>query len=89
MSLLVSTLLHKTTGTFQSLLAPIPPFDSPALPNISTLDVLGALRLSIVLRQIRRKGAATTGVKNREGELWWHDLAMTLLIVFGGEVVAC
>lgn len=77
--------LENTSISFAHLLAPVPPFDSPGLPNVSSLDLLGALRLSIIIRQLRRH---TAGLAGPPKGLWWHDLFMTMVVVFGGEMIA-
>lgn len=82
-------LLDHTQVSFARLLTPIAPFDSattPYLPNLNALDFLGALRLSVIIRQLRRQNAGT-GVTPKGR--WWHDLFLTLVVVFGGEMFAC
>lgn len=79
------TLLTRTQDSFTALLTPIPPFDAPYLPNISALDILGALRLSVIIRQLRRQIARPAGPPKG---YWWHDLFLTMVVVFGGEMIA-
>ncbi|KAF8316548.1 hypothetical protein DL93DRAFT_2077772 [Clavulina sp. PMI_390] len=76
-------MINNTATSFSKLLEPIPPFDAPTLPNVSALDILGAMRLSIVVRQLRRQGGGPQG-----SAMWWHDLWLTMVVVFGGEMIA-
>lgn len=85
------SLLDHTQVSFSRLLTPVAPFDTsvtPYLPNLNTLDFLGALRLSVILRQLRRQNAGTNDGVTPKG-FWWHDLFLTLTVVFGGEMLAC
>jgi hypothetical protein len=66
------------------------------MPGLSILDVAGAIRLCIALRQIKqmnaRKQVAVKGKKGaaapEEEWAWLKDLWTTLTIVYGGEVIS-
>jgi len=76
--------LSLASSVFKLAMAPVPPFNSPSLPSLSALDLLGAMRLSVALRQLRRREGGAAG--EPQGT-WFHDLWMTLVVVFGGELV--
>ncbi|KAF8325802.1 uncharacterized protein EI90DRAFT_2999708 [Cantharellus anzutake] len=80
------TFLQEVTSVFKDATAPVPLFDSPELPSLSVIDVLGALRLSILLRQIKRHNG---GLAGEPKGAWVHDLWLTLVVVFAGEILAC
>lgn len=71
-------------------LTPVPPFTWLGA-SISTLDVLAAIRLCAIMRQIReaiRQGqseASEGGVVTEESSFVKHACA-TLTVVYGGEV---
>lgn len=78
--------LEEVTSLFKNALLPVPPFDSPELPSLSAIDLLGALRLSILIRQIKRYNG---GLAGEPKGTWFHDLWLTLIVVFLGEIIAC
>lgn len=86
--------------TFTSALAPTPPFSWFDLP-ISSIDVVGALRLALVMRQLKEMTAAshaaqTANLKGSQpASARWEepsyvkDMFMLLTVVYGGEIVSC
>ncbi|KZS98823.1 hypothetical protein SISNIDRAFT_471969 [Sistotremastrum niveocremeum HHB9708] len=85
--------------TFTSVLAPAPPFSWFDLP-ISTIDVVGALRLALVMRQLKEMVAAAQARQSAElkgsqpASARWEepsyvkDMFMLLTVVYGGEIVS-
>ncbi|KIY66651.1 hypothetical protein CYLTODRAFT_423253 [Cylindrobasidium torrendii FP15055 ss-10] len=77
---------------YDLLLAPVPPFTWFGL-SFSTLDVAGAVRLCVALRQIKellhKQQAVEPGgkVAKIEDDSFVKSAAATLTVVFGGEVV--
>ena len=64
--------------------------------DITTLDLVAALRLCVVLRQLRDASAKAhvsavhhEHVRKRERELLVKNIATTLIVVYGGEAVVC
>lgn len=84
--LLVSPLIQ----VFQYALQPIAPFTWFGL-GISSLDVVAALRLCIVLRQIREslyaQHVSTKGQGSVENKSFVKDLSTTLTVIYGGEAM--
>ncbi|TDL20151.1 hypothetical protein BD410DRAFT_791234 [Rickenella mellea] len=93
--------LTLVASTFRSLLTPIAPFTWYDIP-ISTLDVLAALRLCVVLRQLREvaqaehrasRSSPTDGsIEKRrsieeEEKSFVKDATTALVVVYGGEAV--
>src|SRR6202035_2069091 len=83
-------LLSPFLQIFNYSLQPIPPFTWFGLP-ISTLDVIGAFRLCIVLRQIREINYALHVSKHGESTVehpsFMRRLMTTLTVVYGGEAI--
>lgn len=83
------------SSIFERAAAPITP---PYMPSLSLLDVAGAFRLCIALRQIKALNAKNRVVKkNANGVViaedpeewaWLKDLWTTMTIVYGGEVIS-
>jgi hypothetical protein len=76
---------------FRYILEPIPPFDWFGLP-ITTLDVVAAFRLCFALRQFRESTYAkhlSSKAGPVEEKSFIKNLSTTLLVVYGGEAVAC
>lgn len=73
---------------YDSLLTPIPPFTWLGA-SASTLDVLAAIRLCSVMRQIReamRQGQLAEEEQPEEGS-FTKSISATWTVVYGGEVV--
>ena len=85
-------LLSTVRATYSQLLTPIPPFTWFG-SAISTFDVAAALRLCIVLRQLRESALrahlkATGGEKKAvEDKSYVKCIAITLVTVYGGEAI--
>lgn len=84
---------------FQWSLQPIAPFTWFGL-GVSTLDVVAAFRLCLVLRQLReslyaehlsKRGrvAAKTKALEFDEKSFVKDLSTTLTVVYGGETMTC
>ncbi|TDL13363.1 hypothetical protein BD410DRAFT_779251 [Rickenella mellea] len=79
-------------STFRSLLTPIAPFTWYDIP-ISTLDVLAALRLCVVLRQLREvaqaehRASRSSPTDEEEEKSFVKDATTALVVVYGGEAV--
>jgi len=75
---------------FRYSLQPIAPFAWFGL-NITTLDVVAALRICLALRQIRdsqyAKHLSSKGTGPVEGRSFIKNLSTTLIVVYGGEAV--
>ena len=97
----MSLLVAAVTGGYRLTLEPIPPFTWFGL-GLSTLDVVGGLRLCIVLRQLRemslrhhlesnnsRNAGDGSGKDGAEVEpmSYVKHIAITLVVVFGGEAI--
>ncbi|KAF5379885.1 hypothetical protein D9757_007176 [Collybiopsis confluens] len=84
-------LLAPVTGIFSYALQPIAPFTWFGVP-LSTLDVLAAFRLCLVLRQIRedlyRKHVKTNGRTSIEPRSFVRSASTVLTVIFGGEAIA-
>ncbi|KDQ33972.1 hypothetical protein PLEOSDRAFT_1091707 [Pleurotus ostreatus PC15] len=85
------TVLSPFVAVFNYTLQPIAPFSWFGL-GISTLDVVAAFRLCLVLRQIRdlykRQHVAVKGHNEVEDDSFVKKLATTLTVVYGGEAIA-
>ncbi|KAJ7632981.1 hypothetical protein FB45DRAFT_745575 [Roridomyces roridus] len=87
----MSILLAPIVGIFQLSLQPVAPFTWFGL-SLSTLDVVAAFRLCIVLRQIkealyRQHVSSGKGLAAVESRAFARDLTTTLTVVYGGEVM--
>ncbi|KAH8114165.1 hypothetical protein DFH11DRAFT_252848 [Phellopilus nigrolimitatus] len=91
----MSTILLSTVASvFRQLLQPIPPFTWFGL-GISTLDIGAALRLCVVLRQLREMGLQNhqktlredNGGKQIEETSYAKSIATTFVVVYGGEAI--
>jgi hypothetical protein len=84
MSLLVSPFVE----VFRFALTPIAPFAWFGVP-VSTLDVVAAFRLGMIIRQLREtihaKHVSAKGPV--EEKSFVKTLATTLLVVYGGEAI--
>jgi hypothetical protein len=84
------SLLSPFVGTFNYALKPIAPFTWFGL-GISSLDILAAFRLCLILRQIRedlhRKHLKVHGHNLVEARSFSRSLLTTLTVVFGGEAM--
>ena len=91
--------LNTISEVYRALLTPIPPFTWIGSP-VSTLDVAAALRLCIVLRQLRDaelKKFHESRIKDEKGTGSRHNeiehpslvksIATVLVVVYGGEAV--
>ncbi len=83
-------MLSWLAGVYRHILQPIPPFDWFGL-KISTLDLIAAIRLCIVLRQTRelalKNYTKENGKKTIEEHSFMKKAATTLLVVYGGEMM--
>ncbi|KAH8828905.1 hypothetical protein DL96DRAFT_1595929 [Flagelloscypha sp. PMI_526] len=60
----------------------------PTLPfSLSFLDIAGAFRLCLILRQLRTAFAASKHASEHETRSWLRSAATTLTVVFGGEAL--
>ncbi|KAJ7256484.1 hypothetical protein B0H12DRAFT_1112308 [Mycena haematopus] len=86
----MSLLLTPIIQVFNYTLQPIAPFTWFNLP-ISTLDVVAAFRLCIVLRQIKeslyRQHVSKNGVEAVAPRALARDISTALTVVYGGEVM--
>ncbi|KAF7322363.1 hypothetical protein HMN09_00014200 [Mycena chlorophos] len=92
MSILTSPII----ALFNLTLEPVPPFTWFGL-SLSTLDVVAAFRLCIVLRQIKeslyrehvakRASAGAVQLQTVEPKAFARDWATTLMVVYGGEIM--
>ncbi|THU96339.1 hypothetical protein K435DRAFT_858649 [Dendrothele bispora CBS 962.96] len=86
------SLLSPFVSVFSYTLQPIAPFTWFGL-GISSLDVLAAFRLCLILRQIRedlyRKHVKIHGHTLVEARSFSRSLMTTLTVVFGGEAMSC
>ncbi|KAJ3728557.1 hypothetical protein C8R42DRAFT_654097 [Lentinula raphanica] len=86
------TLLSPVVSVFSYALEPIAPFTWFGL-RISTLDVVAAFRLCLVLRQIRedlyRKHVKIHGHTSVEARSFIRSASTALTVVFGGEALTC
>lgn len=77
-------------AAFQYSLQPIAPFTWLGY-GISTLDVVAAFRLCIILRQIKEslyaRHVSTKGTNNVEAPSFMKNLSTTLTVVYGGEAM--
>ncbi|KAJ6525455.1 hypothetical protein DFH09DRAFT_1095658 [Mycena vulgaris] len=84
------SLLTPIIAVFNYTLQPVAPFTWFNL-SISTLDVVAAFRLCIVLRQIKEslyhQHVSKNGVVSIEPKSFARDLSTTLTVVYGGEVM--
>ncbi|KAJ4475747.1 hypothetical protein J3R30DRAFT_590185 [Lentinula aciculospora] len=84
--------LSPVAGIFNYVLEPIAPFTWFDL-RISTLDIVAAFRLCLVLRQIRedlyRKHVKQHGHTSVEARSFVRSASTALTVVFGGEALAC
>lgn len=84
------SLLTPIIQVFNYTLQPVAPFTWFNL-SISTLDVVAAFRLCIVLRQIKeslyQQHVSNKGVVSVEPRAFARDLSTTLTVVYGGEVM--
>ena len=92
-----NSIVSSVVSAYQTLLTPIPPFTWFGSP-ISTLDVVAALRLCVVLRQLREMGVKNHLRRNGNGsekgqvasveeQSSVKNVALTLCVVYGGEAV--
>lgn len=83
-------MLSWLVGAYRHILQPIPPFNWFGL-SINALDLIGALRLCIFLRQARelalRKHVNENGKKGLEEDSFMKKAATTLLVAYGGETM--
>ncbi|KAJ6618845.1 hypothetical protein B0H10DRAFT_2028198 [Mycena sp. CBHHK59/15] len=84
------SLLTPIVQVFNYTLQPIAPFTWFNL-SISTLDVVAAFRLCIVLRQIKEslynQHVSKKGLVSIEPKSFTRDVSTTLAVVYGGEVM--
>lgn len=88
--------LTPVIAAYSWLLEPTAPFTWLGY-GISTLDVAAALRLCVVLRQLKEASRAQHLLKKAAGEAdgdiedpsLVKDAATTLMVVYGGEAVVC
>lgn len=82
-------MLAQISWLYASSLTPIPPFTWLGV-SISTLDVLAAVRLCAIMRQVReiiRQGQPEGGPQPEESSFLKH-ISATWTVVYGGEVFA-
>ncbi|KAF7363826.1 hypothetical protein MSAN_01040500 [Mycena sanguinolenta] len=85
---MMSLLLTPIIQVFNYTLQPVAPFTWFNL-SISTLDVVAAFRLCVVLRQIKeslyRQHVSKNGVETVAPKAFARDVSTTLTVVYGGE----
>ena len=90
MTAMLSALIEPVLNLYDYLLEPVDVFAMLGA-NITLLDIAGALRLALVLRQIRvtlvRQHTSRGLLQESRGRA--RDVAATLTMVYGGEVVIC
>lgn len=85
------SLLYPWIEVFRYTLQPIAPFTWFGL-GVSTLDVVATFRLCLALRQFRDSMYAkhlSSKAGPVEEKSFVKNLSATLLVVYGGEAVAC
>lgn len=86
------SVLYPLTQVFKYVLQPIAPFTWFGL-GITTLDVVATLRLCFALRQLRdslhAKHISSKSAGRVEERSFLKNLSATLIVVYGGEAVAC
>lgn len=86
----MSFVLSPAIEAFRYSLQPIAPFTWFGI-NLNTLDVVAAVRLCLIIRQIREqlytKHVATKGVVGVEPRSFVKSLTATLTVVYAGEAV--
>lgn len=86
--LTMSLLLTPIIQIFNYTLQPIAPFTWFNI-SLSTLDVVAAFRLCIVLRQIKeslyRQHVSKNGIETVAPKAFARDISTTLTVVYGGE----
>lgn len=84
------TIVFPLVEIFRYGLQPIAPFTWFGI-GINTLDVLGAFRLCIILRQIKEalyaQHVRSSGAGTVEEESYVKNVATTLTVVYGGEAM--
>ena len=85
-------LMSPLVEVFRYTLTPIAPFTWFGVP-LSSLDVVAAFRLCILLRQLREmahsKHVLRKGKAGVESKSFMKALVTTLLVVYGGEAIVC
>lgn len=94
------SLLAPIVEIFRYGLEPVAPFSWFGI-NVNTLDVAGAIRLCLIMRQVREEIArayqahaqsklvgekSATGGPRIESKSFVRDLAATLVVVHGGDI---
>ncbi|KAF5349509.1 hypothetical protein D9756_009028 [Leucocoprinus leucothites] len=86
----MSLFLSPFVEIFRYALTPVAPFTWFGVP-LSTLDIVAAFRLCLILRQLREmmhsKHVSTKGKDGVEDKSFAKALATTLLVVYGGEAI--
>ncbi|KAJ3570121.1 hypothetical protein NP233_g4612 [Leucocoprinus birnbaumii] len=87
---MISFITSPLVEIFRYALTPIAPFEWLGVP-LSTLDIVAAFRLCIILRQLREmihsKHVSTKGKAGVEDKSFGKVVATTLLVVYGGEAI--
>ncbi|KAI0059130.1 hypothetical protein BV25DRAFT_1829461 [Artomyces pyxidatus] len=90
----MSSALSSVVSFYDYTLQPLPAFAAFGAP-VSKLDVIGALRLALVMRQLREmllkmhraKVSSGEAVEQEEPRGTARDIATTLVMVYGGEAI--
>ncbi|EJD46226.1 hypothetical protein AURDEDRAFT_103278 [Auricularia subglabra TFB-10046 SS5] len=78
--------LQLVVDAYRTLLAPSPVLESYTGARISPLDVLGALRLALIMRQLKDMNyKAIPSGKKAESHSFVKDLGVLMTVVYGGE----
>jgi len=80
--------LQLVVEAYRTLLTPFGALETLTGARLSPLDVLGALRLALVMRQLRDAGYDGVPAhrrKERESKSFVKDLAVLMVVVYGGE----
>lgn len=79
--------LQTIVDAYRTLLTPFNALETATGVRISPLDVAGALRLALIMRQLKEMGHANARKhgKQTEAHSFVKDLSVLMVVVYGGE----